>query len=206
MLRVGLTGGIASGKTAVAAMLRDHECPVLEADPIGHELLEPGQAAYDEVVKEFGPSILDPAGKVNRRKLGAVVFADPVRRAALNQILHPRISAVIRNWFAALDQPDGPPFAIVEAALIVEANFHKDLDKLIVCWCTPEQQMERLQERGFTADQARLRISAQLPMEEKRRMADATIDCTGTMERTEEQIASLVPLLAEWAGEKPAKP
>src|ERR1700679_232873 len=134
MLKVGLTGGIATGKTTVASMLRDRDVPLLDADPLGHELLEPGQAAYDEVVTAFGQEILEAGGKVNRAKLGGVIFADAHKRARLNQILHPRILDVVQKWFAALDEPEGPEFAVVEAALIVEAGYNRNLDKLIVCW------------------------------------------------------------------------
>jgi len=195
MLKVGLTGGIASGKSTVASMLRDRDCQVLEADPLGHELLEPGQAAYDEVVREFGDSILGRDGKVDRVKLGAIVFADPARRARLNQILHPRILAVVRQWFAALERAGDVELAIVEAALIVEAGFHKELDKLIVCWSKPEQQLQRLVERGLTEEQARMRIASQMPAEEKRKVADEVIDCSGTMKETEQQVDTLLAKL-----------
>jgi len=191
MLRVGLTGGIASGKSTVAFMLRERDCQVLEADPLGHELLEPGQSAYDEVVREFGDGILGAGDKVDRAKLGVIVFADPAKRARLNQILHPRILQVVRQWFSALDQPDGPEFAVVEAALIIEAGFHKELDKLIVCWARPEQQLARLVERGLTREQAALRIAAQMPAEEKRALADEVIDCSGSLEETERQVGAV---------------
>jgi dephospho-CoA kinase len=151
MLKVGLTGGIASGKSTVASMLRDRDCQVLELDPLGHELLEPGQSAYDEVVRDFGNGILGPGDKVDRAKLGAIVFSDPAKRARLNQILHPRILQVVRQWFSALDRPGGPDLAVAEAALIIEAGFHKELDKLIVCWARPDQQLARLMERGTDA-------------------------------------------------------
>lgn len=199
MLRVGLTGGIASGKSTVASLLRDMDCPVLDADPLGHELLEQGQAAYDEVVREFGKVVLDSHGNVDRRKLGSLVFADAQKRARLNQILHPRILDVVRKWFAALDQPGGPELAIVEAALIIEASYHKELDKVIVCWCRPEQQVERLKERGLTAEQAQARITAQMPMEEKRRLADEAIDCSGSVEQTERQVAEAVKRMLQSA-------
>jgi dephospho-CoA kinase len=199
MLRVGLTGGIASGKSTVASLLRDMDCPVLDADPLGHELLEQGQAAYDEVVRDFGKDVLDSYGNVDRGKLGPIVFADPQKRARLNQILHPRILGVVRKWFAALDQPGGPELAIVEAALIIEANYHKELDKVIVCWCRPEQQVERLKERGLAAEQARVRIASQMPMEEKRRLADEAIDCSGTIEATERQVAEAVKRILQSA-------
>ena len=199
MLRVGLTGGIASGKSTVASLLRDMDCPVLDADPLGHELLEQGQAAYDEVVRDFGKDVLDSYGNVDRGKLGPIVFADPQKRTRLNQILHPRILDVVRKWFAALDQPGGPELAIVEAALIIEANYHKELDKVIVCWCRPEQQIERLKERGLTAEQARVRIASQMPMEEKRRLADEAIDCSGSIEATERQVAEAVKRILQSA-------
>jgi dephospho-CoA kinase len=191
MLKVGLTGGIASGKSTVASMLRDFECPLLEADTLGHELLEQGQPAYNEVVAEFGEAVLDSYGKVDRSRLGAIVFADASKRARLNQILHPRILDVIRKWFAALDRPGGPELAVVEAALIFEAGFHKELDRTIVCWSRPEQQIERLQERGLAQEDARLRIAAQMPADEKRRMGDEVIDCSGSIEETERQVAQV---------------
>ena len=197
MLKVGLTGGIASGKSTVASLLRDHDCMVLEMDPLGHELLEPGQSAYDEVVREFGNSILGPGDAIDRAKLGAIVFADPAKRARLNQILHPRILDVVLKWFAALDRPGGPEFAVVEAALIVESGFHKQLDNLIVCWATPQQQTERLIARGLTREQAQLRISSQMPAEEKRALADEVIDCSGSMEETERQVKNLVEHLKQ---------
>jgi dephospho-CoA kinase len=197
MLKVGLTGGIASGKSTVASLLRDQDCMVLEMDPLGHELLEPGQSAYDEVVREFGDSILGPGDAIDRSKLGAIVFADSAKRARLNQILHPRILDVVLKWFAALDRPGGPEFAVVEAALIVESGFHKQLDNLIVCWATPQQQVERLIARGLTREQAQLRISSQMPTEEKRGLADEVVDCSGSMEETERQVKSVVARLKE---------
>lgn len=202
MLRVGLTGGIASGKSTVAAMLRDLDCPVLAADALGHELLEPGQTAYAEVVHEFGIDILDSYGNVDRTALGEIVFADAEKRTRLNEILHPRIQEIIQKWFAALDQPGGPELAVVEAALILEAGFEKDLDKIIVCWCRRAQQVERLIERGLTEEQALLRIAAQMPMEEKREMADETIDCSGTLEGTEGEVALAVKRLLNTAAER----
>lgn len=201
MLRVGLTGGIASGKSTVAGILRDNDCQVLEMDPLGHEMLEPGQPAYNEVVAEFGKDILEPSGKVDRAKLGAIVFADPTKLARLNAILHPRILEVVRNWYAALDRPGGPALAFAEAALIVESGHNKDLDRLVVCWCRPEQQLERLQDRGLSPEQARQRIGAQMPIDEKRKFADIVIDTSGTLANTETQVGALLEKLSQWAGE-----
>ncbi|HEY0701748.1 MAG TPA: dephospho-CoA kinase [Candidatus Acidoferrales bacterium] len=199
MLKIGLTGGIASGKSTVAAMLRDLDCPVLAADALGHELLEPGQTAYAEVVHEFGIDILDSYGNIDRTALGEIVFADAEKRERLNQILHPRIQDVIQKWFAALANPGGPELAVVEAALIFEASYEKDLDKVIVCWCRPEQQVERLLERGLTEEQARARIAAQMPMEKKRLLADEMINCSGSLEETETELQYAVKRLLDAA-------
>ena len=201
MLRVGLTGGIASGKSTVATMLRELDCPVLDADTLGHELLEQGQDAYNEVVREFGKDVLDTYGNVDRGKLGQIIFADAQKRARLNQILHPRILEVVRKWFTAQGHPGGPDLAVVEAALIIEAGYNKELDRVIVCWCPPEQQLQRLVERGLTTEQAKLRIAAQMPMEEKRRLSNETIDCSGSIEETERQVMEVVKRLS-----RPAAP
>jgi len=199
MLKVGLTGGIASGKSTVAAILRELDIMVLEMDPLGHELLELGQDAYDEVVREFGAEIIGPQTEINRAKLGAIVFADAAKRARLNQILHPRILDVVLKWFSALDHPGGPDFAVVEAALIIESGFHKRLDNLIVCLSTPEQQIQRLVERGLTAEQAQLRITSQMPSDEKRNYADEVIDCSRSLEETELQVKAVVAHLTQLA-------
>jgi dephospho-CoA kinase len=201
MLRVGLTGGIASGKSTVGGMLRELDCPVLDADTLGHELLEQGQDAHNEVVREYGKEILDAYGNVDRGKLGQIIFADAQKRARLNQILHPRILDVVRKWFTAQGHQGGPDLAVVEAALIIEAGYNKELDKVIVCWCPPEQQLQRLVERGLTAEQAKQRIAAQMPMEEKRRLGDETIDCSKSLEETERQVMDVVKRLS-----RPAAP
>jgi dephospho-CoA kinase len=195
MLRVGLTGGIATGKSAASAMLRDRDVPVLAADTLGHQLLEPGQAAYDEVVREFGKEILGADGKVDRGKLGTIVFADPAKRAKLNWILHPKILDVIRQWFGTLDRPGGPEFAVLEAALIYEAAVNKELDRVVVCWCTPEQQLERLKARGLSLEQAQRRIAAQMPVDEKKRLTDLVIDCSESLSDTERQVAEMIAKL-----------
>ena len=182
MLRVGLTGGMAAGKSTVASMLRAHDYPVLDADTIGHELLEEGQDAYKDVVATFGIDVLDQHGNIDRAELGKIVFAEPEKLKVLNAILHPRIGKVVEDWFAALARSSDPPdIAVVEAALLFESGFSQSLDKMMVCWCRPEQQLERMLERGLTEDEAKQRIAAQMPNEEKLKLADATIDCSGTM-------------------------
>src|ERR1700687_3988303 len=144
MLRLGLTGGIASGKTAVAAMLREMGFAVLDADSLAHKLTEPGQAAYDEVVREFGESILDADARIDRAKLGAIVFADPARLARLNAIVHPRVLDAADRGLDAIERAEPHAIAVVEAALLIEAGYAPKLDCLVVTWCTPEQQLARL--------------------------------------------------------------
>jgi dephospho-CoA kinase len=199
MLRLGLTGGIATGKTAVAAMLRELRFDVLDADSLAHKLIEPGQPACDEVVREFGPSILDNDNRVNRAKLAAIVFADPAKLATLNKILHPRVETVIHQQFAEWASNGTRAAAFVEAALLVEAGYHKNLDGLVVTWCRPEQQLERLRARGLSDEDARQRIAAQLPVSEKLRSATEKIDTSASLEGTRKQVEALAAKLIEAA-------
>lgn len=206
MLRAGLTGGIATGKTTVAAMLRELGCRVLEADKIAHQTIEPGGAAYDEVVREFSRGILTPEGLVDRQKLGSIVFADPQRLARLNAIVHPPVLEEQMRQLAAIEKADSHAIAVVEAALLIEAGFDRKLDCLVVTWCKPEQQLARLTEsgrgRGLTAEQARQRIAAQMPSEEKRKRADEVIDCSSTIEHTRAQVIALFAKLKATEGAK----
>jgi len=196
MLRVGLTGGIASGKTTVAAMLRELGCHVIEADKIAHRLIESGGAAYNEVVREFGPGVLTSDGRVDRAKLGAIVFADASRLTRLNAIVHPPVLDAQDRELDAIERAEPHAIAVVEAALLIEAGYAPKLDCLVVTWCTPEQQLARLTQKGagreLTVEQARQRIASQMPVEEKRRMADEEIDCSGSLEHTREQVVALV--------------
>ncbi len=211
MLRVGLTGGIATGKTTVAAMLRELGCRVLEADKIAHQMIMPGGAAYEEVVREFGRGILTTEGLVDRPKLGAIVFADPKRLARLNAIVHPPVLEEQSRQLATFERADPYAIAVVEAALLIEAGFDKKLECLVVTWCTPEQQLARLTQqdaargagRGLTVEQARQRIAAQMPIDEKRRRADEVIDCSGTLEHTRAQVIALFAKLKGMEGRKP---
>jgi dephospho-CoA kinase len=203
MLRVGLTGGIATGKSTVAAMLRELGCHLIEADKIAHRLIEPNGLAYEDVVREFGRGILTPDGYVDRQKLGVIVFADPARLSRLNAIVHPPVLDVQDRELEAIERADPHAIAIVEAALLIEAGYAPKLDCLVVTWCTPEQQLARLTHpdaargagRGLTLEQARQRITAQMPLDEKRRMADEEIDCSGSLARTRKQVVALVAKL-----------
>jgi len=195
MLKMGLTGGIASGKTAVAAMLREMEFRVMEADVLAHKVIEPGQAAQDEVLRKFGAGLTDGSGRIDRGKLAAIVFADPAKLAKLNAIIHPRVEELVFRQFQEWEEEGVQDAAFVEAALLVEAGYTKNLDGLVVVFCRPEQQMERLLERGMSEVEARRRIGAQMPVEEKLKHATEKIDCSGAMEETWAQVKALAERL-----------
>ena len=195
MLRLGLTGGIASGKSAVAAMLREMGFAVLDADSLAHRLIERGEPAHEEILREFGPAITDASGRINRTQLANVVFADRAKLDRLNAIVHPRVADVVFRQFDEWERNGVRDAAFVEAALLIEAGLDKKLDGLIVAWCKPEQQLERLVARGLTEAEARRRIAAQLSVEEKLRHATEKIDCSGSLEETRRQVAALAAKL-----------
>jgi dephospho-CoA kinase len=199
MLRLGLTGGIASGKSAVAGMLRERGFSVIEADLLAHALIEPGQPAYEETVREFGAGVLEASGRIDRGKLGAMVFADRGKLERLNGILHPRVEEEIVRQFGEWEKGGVRDAVFVEAALLVEAGYQKNLDGLVVAWCRPEQQVERLLARGLSEDQARRRIAAQMPAEEKLKYATEKIDCSGSLEETRRQVGELAAKLRQGA-------
>jgi dephospho-CoA kinase len=191
MKRLGITGGIASGKSAVAGMLRGMGFRVIDADALGHTLMEPGTRAYGEIVAEFGAGVLGVDGRVDRGKLGSLVFADSKKLARLNAIVHPRVEEEMVRQFGEWEHDGVRDAAFVEAALLVEAGYQKNLDGLVVAWCRPEQQMERLMERGLSEAEARRRIAAQMPAEEKLAFATEKIDCSRSMEWTRRQVEEL---------------
>jgi dephospho-CoA kinase len=191
MLRLGLTGGIASGKSAVAAMLREMGFSVLDADSLAHRLIEPGNSAYDEVLLEFGQAVLAPSGNVDRTKLSAIVFNDRAKLDRLNAIIHPHVAEIVFRQFAEWERAGTRDAAFVEAALLIESGIHKKLDGLVVAWCQPQQQLERLVARGLSEAEARRRIAAQLPVAEKLRLATEKIDCSGSLEQTRLQVQAL---------------
>jgi dephospho-CoA kinase len=195
VLKLGLTGGIASGKSSVAAMLREQGFTVLDADALAHQLIEPGQPGYREVVAEFGNEIAPDGKRIDRSRLGAIVFADPAKLARLNAIVHPRVHAAMLQKFAEWQRAGDREIVFVEAALLVEAGFEKQLDGLVITWCTPEQQLQRLLARGYSSSDANRRIAAQLPLNEKLQHATYKIDCSRTLEDTRRQVASLIDTL-----------
>ena len=180
-------------------MLREMGFPVLDADPIGHKLLEPGQPEREEVLREFGADLAGADGRIDRARLGAIVFADPDRLAKLNAILHPRVEQILLKQYEKWERSGVRDAGFVEAALLVESGFVSHLDGLIVAWCEPEQQLERLKARGMSEVDAKRRILAQLPLEEKLLRATYSIDCSGTMESTRVQVRALAAQLRKTA-------
>ncbi|HJX97180.1 MAG TPA: dephospho-CoA kinase [Candidatus Acidoferrum sp.] len=195
MKRFGLTGGIASGKSAVAGMLREMGFHVIDADALGHEVIEPGRRAFEEIKREFGEGLIGADGRIDRGKLGAVVFADRAKLERLNAIVHPRVEEEMVRKFSEWEKSGVKDAAFVEAALLVEAGYQKNLDGLVVVWCRPEQQLERLLARGLSEGEARRRIAAQMPAEEKLKYATEKIDCSGTLEDTRRQVGELAERL-----------
>jgi dephospho-CoA kinase len=203
MLRVGLTGGIGCGKSVVAAAMAGLGCHIVYADKIAHQVIEPGQPAYDEIVREFGREILGANLNVDRARLASIVFADSARLTCLNAIVHPRVLEEEDHQMRELERNDPQGVAVVEAALLIESGFYRRLDRLVVVWCRPEQQLARLTDashgRGMSQEDAERRIASQLSLEEKRRMADDVIDCSGTLDETQRQVHALVARLKSLA-------
>jgi dephospho-CoA kinase len=196
----GLTGGIASGKSTVASFFSEQGARTVDADVIAHEILLSPGPAYDEVIEHFGREILDSSGKIDRRKLGELVFKGLDQRRALEAILHPRIIArqeeMVSRYLS--QKPDG--VALVEAALIYEAGISGRFLKMIVAWCRRDQQLERLMAMAhLSRTEAEARIAAQMPADEKRRRADYVIDCSGSLEETRRQVVSVYEELEQFA-------
>jgi len=184
---VGLTGGIASGKTTVALTFRRLGAVVVDADVLAHGLLEPGGSAHEAVVARFGPEILDGQRRIDRPKLATIVFSDAQARKDLESLLHPRIleQAERRILFELARRP--APVAVLEAALLVETGLYQRFDRLVLAACTREAQLQRLMARGMTAEQAFARIEAQGSLESKKAVADYVIETEGTLEHTRSQ-------------------
>jgi dephospho-CoA kinase len=185
MLKVGLTGSIAVGKSFVVSVFADLGCVTFDADKIAHRVMEPGGAAYEEVVGEFGRAVLAEDGTIDRKKLGAIVFADAERRKRLNEIVHPRVFEEQNRLLGEVEAKTPDAIVINDAALIIESGGYRRFDKLIVVFCDREKQIERLIRRNrLTREDAERRIAAQMSSDEKRRFADYEIDTSGTYDQT----------------------
>lgn len=206
MLRVGLTGGIASGKSHVLRGLAAAGFHTLDLDAVAHEVMAPGGAAHASVVKAFGPGVLTPSGTIDREALGAIVFSDSNARGRLNAIVHPLVRQVEARQ-AALHAEEPGAVLVTDAALLVESGVHLRFDRLVVVHCAPDRQLSRLQQRGLDDAPARARISAQMPAEEKRRFAHFEVDTSGSFDDTDRAVARLVAELRVVAeGTRPPAP
>jgi dephospho-CoA kinase len=191
MLRVGLTGGIACGKTVVRKLLAERGAFTLDADTLVHELLGPGTPLSRRVGEEFGEGHLLPDGSVDRKKLGALVFADSEARQRLNALVHPEVVARIGQLLDGAERR-GERLAIVDAALMIETGSYRGYDRIIVVHCPRSLQIRRLVERdGLTREEAERRVAAQMPVEDKKRFAHYLIDTAGTLEQTKKQVQAV---------------
>ena len=198
MLRVGLTGGIATGKSTVGAMFVELGCHLIESDQITHQLFEPGQAVYAAVVKQFGNRILALDGTIDRRILGDIIFRDPQARGKLNSLVHPAIIQRQQEWLKEMQAQDPHGIAIVDAALMIEVGTYKNYDKVIVVTSSSELQKERLRARSALSDEEiESRIRSQMPNEEKIKYADFVIDNSGAIESTRVQVETVYRQLQE---------
>src|SRR5918998_4172738 len=185
MLRVGLTGSIAVGKTFVSGVLAELGCRVVDADVLARRVVEPGAEGLRRIVEAFGGWVLRPDGTLDRAAVSAVIFKDPAKRELINSLLHPLIIAeqdeLLRRW----EREDPRGVGVVDAALLIESGGYRRFDKLVVVHCRPEAQLERLMKRNdLTREEAERRVAAQMPQEEKLRYADFAIDTTEGFEET----------------------
>lgn len=189
--RVALTGGIATGKTYVREQFERLGVPTIDADVLAREAVAPGSPGLAAVVSRFGPEVLDTSGGLDRHKLATIVFADRDARLALEAIIHPEVRRATDRWFASLD-PAAHPFAVADIPLLYEVGRDRDFGRVIVVACSPETQLRRLMERdGVSETEARQRVGAQLPIEEKVRRADYVIHTDGPLDDTDRQVADV---------------
>ena len=188
-LLVGLTGGIATGKSTVSALLRQLGCEIVDADLLAREVVEPGQPAWTTIVAEFGQDVLTGDGTLDRKKLGAIVFADPERRRRLEAITHPAIRERFQARLDELAEKGFTGIVIFDAAVMIESGNYKNMDRLVVVVTDEPTQMSRLQGRDGTDDaEGRRKIASQMPLSEKAKLADYVIDNSGDRHETAEQV------------------
>lgn len=195
MKRVALTGGIATGKSHVLAQLAQLGAPTIDADKLARDVVVPGTPGLKAIVDRFGQGVLDGTGALDRRKLGSIVFADPVARRDLEDIVHPAVRGAIDHWFASLG--DGAPgFAVADIPLLYETARHREYDAVIVTACDPVTQLTRVMARdGISEAEARARIAAQLPIGEKTSRADYVINTDGSFEETNRRVRDVYQAL-----------
>lgn len=197
MLIVGLTGGIATGKSTVAAMFAKMGIRRFDADSLAREAVEPGTAALQEIARTFGSAVIDDQGRLDRKKMAGIVFNDAGKRKQLEGIIHPRVRLLLEERLAAARRA-GDCLVLVEVPLLYETNFQRFVDKVIVVRVSEQQQLMRLRQRdGLSLAEAKRRIAAQMPLEEKAALADYVIDNDGTLAETEKQARQILGRLLE---------
>lgn len=188
MLKVGLTGSIAVGKSTVCDIFRELGCHILDADQTARDVVEPGTEGLEKVIEHFSKDVLKADGSLDRAELGSIVFADEDKRKLLNSIVHPLVFEAQNAWIESLEKSDPKGIAIVDAALMIESGGYKRFNKLIVVWCNADIQLARLMKRdGFSIEEATRRIDSQMPQDEKRKFADYLIDTSGSLDETQRQ-------------------
>ena len=205
-LLVGLTGSIATGKSTVSAMFAHQGARVIDADLLSREVVIPGQPAYARILEEFGSHLVLEDGSLDRKALGAIVFADPARRKRLEEITHPAVGARQQRILSVLDEEGFEGIVLWDAALLFETGGVSKMDKVVVVFADPDTERRRLMARdGLSEADARARIASQMPIAEKAKSADHVIDNSGTREETERQVRAVHgALLAELAGRRKA--
>lgn len=203
MLKVGLTGGYATGKSFVAHELERLGCHIIYADALGHEVLLPGGEAYAPVVAEFGPGILDVDSRIERKKLAAIVFGDAERLAKLSSFVHPAVFHLEEAMLRDISAKDPQGIAVIEAAILIETKRDEWFDKIVLTACDEEVQIARGMKRDkATREQVLARLANQMPLSEKRKYADYVIDTSGTKEDTVRQVEDLYRALVRLAEER----
>lgn len=195
MLRVALTGGIATGKSHVLNEFRKHGVPCLDADELAHGVTAAGTEATSQIAERFGRGVLDSSGAVDRQKLGAIVFADAASRRALEEIVHPAVYRAIGAGLRAFEMLENPPLAIVDIPLLYETGRSSEFDRVIATVCPRPMQIERLKERGLNDSEAEQRLGAQMSAEEKALRADYIIQTDDTIDSTNAQVAEILEIL-----------
>jgi dephospho-CoA kinase len=199
MIVVGLTGGIASGKSTVAQMFRDTGIPVICADELAHDAVRPGKPALEDIRRAFGQEVIDNSGQLDRTAMARIVFRDPDKRRVLESIIHPRVAEEQYTRIAELER-EGHTVVVVDVPLLYERNWEKAFDLVVVVYLARSSQEERLIVRdGLSIDDARARLNAQMSIEEKKERADRVVDNSGGVQHTHRQVMALVSELRELA-------
>ncbi|MCW5959525.1 MAG: dephospho-CoA kinase [Pyrinomonadaceae bacterium] len=206
MLKIGLTGSIAVGKSFVLGVFRELGAFVLDADETAREVVMPGTVGLVQIVEEFGAQVLTESGELDRPKLGAIVFSDEQKRQRLNAIVHPLVYNKQNEWLAECELEDPNGIAVVDAALMIESGGYKRFDKLIVVWCDADIQLKRLMLRNNLSEtEALKRINAQMPQEEKKSFADFLIDTSGGFEAATDQAKAVFEKLKRYQRSVPVQ-